>query len=116
MARLLIHITTGPENPTKATLGLLVAKTALAAGHDVDVFLAGDGVDYVREETRAAATGVGTGNAAEYWEALVSGGARLYGSAMSARARGVVSDGPVELVKPDRLVELIMASDKVVVY
>ena len=28
MARLLFHITTGPENPTKATLGLLIARTA----------------------------------------------------------------------------------------
>lgn len=32
MARLLVHIATGPENPTRAALGFLVAKTALAAG------------------------------------------------------------------------------------
>ena len=44
MSRLLVHIATGPENPTRAALGLLVAKTALAAGHDVDLFFAGDGV------------------------------------------------------------------------
>jgi predicted peroxiredoxin len=44
MARLLLKVATGPENPTRVALGLLVAKTALGAGHAVDVFLAGDGV------------------------------------------------------------------------
>ena len=51
MSRLLVHIATGPENPTRAALGLLVAKTALAAGHDVDLFFAGDGVGILRPET-----------------------------------------------------------------
>ena len=32
MARFLVHIATGPENPTRAALGLLVARTATAGG------------------------------------------------------------------------------------
>ena len=43
MARFLIHIHTGPDNPTKAALGFLVAATALKEGHQVDLFIAGDG-------------------------------------------------------------------------
>ncbi len=116
MSRMLFHITTGTENPTRAALGLLVARTAMAEGHDVDVFLAGDGVDFLRAETRAVATGIGTGSISEHWEALVSGSATLYGSGMSAKARGVTSDGDVELAPPDKLVELIDGADKVVVY
>ena len=58
MSRMLFHITTGPENPTRVALGLLVARTALGNGHSVDVFLAADGVDYLRAETRAVATGI----------------------------------------------------------
>ena len=116
MARSLIHVTTGPENPTRAALGLLVARTALAAGHKVHVFLAGDGVDLLRQETRGALTGVGTGNAAEHWDALVEGGARLFGSGLSAKARGVTVDEPVELASPDRRGALVVEADKVVVY
>ena len=89
MSRMLFHITTGTENPTRAALGLLVARTALGGGHDVDVFLAGDGVDWLRAETRDAATGVGTGEIAEHWADLVAGGARLFGSGLSAKARYV---------------------------
>jgi predicted peroxiredoxin len=116
MARLLFHILSGPENTTKAALGLLVAKTAQAEGHDVVVFFAGDGVDYVRTETRAVAVGVGVGSVADHYQALAESDARLFGSAISANARGVSTDGNVELVKPARLVELIVEADKVIVY
>jgi predicted peroxiredoxin len=116
MARMLIHLTTGTENPTRAALALLVARTALAKGHAVEVFLAGDGVDYLRPETRAVAGGIGTGSIAEHWDALVAGGAGLYGSGMSAKARAVTAEGDVQLAPPDKLVELIDAADKVVVY
>ena len=116
MSRMLVHLATGPENTTRAALALLVARTALANGHSIDVFLAGDAVDFLRPETRAAANGVGTGSVAEHWDALVDGGASMYGSGMSAKARGVVADSDVELAPPDKLVELIDSADKVVVY
>lgn len=44
MAQILVHITHGPEHPTRAALGLLVAKSALAEGHSMALFLAGDSV------------------------------------------------------------------------
>jgi uncharacterized protein len=114
--RLLVHIATGPENPTRMALGLLVARTALAAGHEVDVFIAGDGVDVLRPETREAIAGVGTGNAAEHWQALADGGARLFASGMSSKARGIAATDAVELAPPDRLVQLIADADRVVSY
>ena len=40
----LFHVTTGSDNPTKAALSFLVAKTALEEGHRVSIFLAGDAV------------------------------------------------------------------------
>ena len=44
MAKLLIHVTTAPDDPTKAALSFLIAKTALAEGHEVNLFLAGEAV------------------------------------------------------------------------
>jgi len=114
--RLLVHIATGPENPTRLALGLLVARTALAEGHDVDVFLAGDGVDALRGETREQLHGIGTGSAVEHWDALVAGGARIFASGLSSKARGIGPIDGVELAPPQRLVALIAEADRVVSY
>jgi uncharacterized protein len=120
MSRLLVQIATGPENPTRVALGLLVAKTALGAGHDVDVFFAGDGVSVLRPETLDAGHGVGTGAFREHVEALVSGGAALYASAMSSKARGLTVDAigglPVTLSAPTGLVELTFGADRILIY
>ena len=120
MGRLLVHIATGPENPTRAALGLLVARTARGAGHDVDVFIAGDGVALLRPETIDAGHGIGTGSFREHVDALVAGGATLYASGMSSKARGLTVDSlaglPVTLAPPDKLVELTFAADRVLTY
>ena len=120
MGRLLVQIAVGTQDATRACLGLLVARTALASGHDVDVFLAGDAVHAVRSETRALLQGIGTGSAAEHWQALRDGGARLYASGMSSKARGLSADAAgaegAELAPPERLVELVFEADRVLVY
>src|SRR5438093_290808 len=92
MARLLVHIATGPENPTRAALGLLVARSALEAGHAVDLFIAGDGVAILRPETLDAGNGIGTGSLREHVDALTAGGARFFASGMSSKARGLSAD------------------------
>jgi predicted peroxiredoxin len=118
--RLLVHIATGPENPTRAALGLLVARSALAAGHSVDLFIAGDGVGILRPATLDAGHGIGTGSFREHVDALVAGGATLYASGMSSKARGLgpddLGDVPVTMAPPDRLVELALEADRVLVY
>jgi predicted peroxiredoxin len=116
MARLLIHIATGPENPTRAALGLLVARTALDDGHDVDVFLAGDAVQLTREETAAAAQGIGTGSVAEHLTALKEAGVTVFLSGMSSKARGVEGGEGYELAPPQKLVELATSSDATLTY
>ncbi len=37
-SNILVHITKGPENPTRAALGFLADKTALEEGHTVTIF------------------------------------------------------------------------------
>jgi uncharacterized protein len=120
MARLLVHIVTGPENPTRAALGLLVARTALGAGHDVDVFIAGDGVGILRPGTLDAGFGIGTGSFREHMDALVAGGAAIHASGMSSKARDLSVEGlgglPVTMSPPDTLVELALAADRTLTY
>jgi predicted peroxiredoxin len=120
MSRLLVHIATGPENPTRAALGLLVARTALEAGHEVDLFIAGDGVALLRPETLELANGIGTGSMREHVDALTAGGARFYASGMSSKARAVTVDAlaglTVTMAPPTRLVELAFEADRVITY
>ena len=45
MSKILIHIHSGPDLKNKATLGMLVAVSAIKDGHDVSLFLTADGLD-----------------------------------------------------------------------
>jgi predicted peroxiredoxin len=49
MATILVHVTNGPEHPTRAALAFLAAKAAIDEGHKVTMFLAGDAVQLMRE-------------------------------------------------------------------
>jgi predicted peroxiredoxin len=118
VAKILVHLATGPENPTRAALALLVARTAAAEGHEVQVFLAGDAVQLARPETAEAAQGIGTGSAAEHWAALAEAGIPFFLSGMSSKARGVdaaTRDG-IELAQPQKLVELAVWADTTLTY
>jgi uncharacterized protein len=119
VARFLVHVATGPENPTRAALGLLVAKTAAAEGHDVDVFLAGDAVSFARTATAEAAHGVGTGSVADHLRELREAGVTIHLSGMSSKARGVDEEAIPErsvLAPPEKLVELAASAETVLVY
>jgi len=120
VAKILVHITCGPEHPTKAALGFLVAKAAVEEGHEVSLFLAGDATQLIRDAVFDALTGLGTGSLRESYDAVVASGARIYASGMSSKARGVgepdLEGKPVELAMPNRLVQLALESDRVLTY
>jgi uncharacterized protein len=120
MSRLLVHLSIGPEHPTRAALAFLVARTAVANGHEVDLFLAGDAVSLLRDATLDATQGIGTGSLREHYEALVQAGVRFHASGMSSKARAVdaeaLSGKQVDFAPPDRLIELTFAADRVLSY
>jgi len=93
-----------------------VARTAVDEGHEVQVFIAGDAVQLVREETAAAAQGIGTGSVAEHLEALRGAGVTVYLSGMSSKARGIEGGKGYELATPQKLVELAVWSETTLVY
>src|ERR671915_2170344 len=105
MATILIHLTSGPEHPTRAALGFLVGKAAVEDGHEVSLFLAGDAVQLLRPAVLDSLVGLGTGSLRESYDALVGGGARFYVSGMSSKARGFEPNGTAEAAMPKRLRE-----------
>lgn len=120
MASILIHVTTGPENPTRAALAFLVAKTAIDEGHTVSLFLAGDAVQLIRDAVLDNLVGLGTGKLRELYDAIVAGGGRFYLSGMSSKARGVsaadLEGKPGELAMPSVLLRLSLEHDRMFTY
>ena len=116
MAKLLIHLTCGPEDPTRAALGFLVGRAAVEEGHEVSLFLAADAVQLLRQPVLDSLVGLGTGHLRESYDALVAGGARFYVSGMSSKARGFEPDGIAEAAPPNRLVQLALEHDRVLTY
>ena len=120
MAKFLVHIHTGPENPTKAALGCLVAATAIKEGHHVDLFLAGDGVHLLSSDALTNVEGIGTGKVGDHVNAIKSGGGTFYLSGMSAKARGydesLLANHPASFAMPDVLVRLAAEADTVLCY
>jgi uncharacterized protein len=118
--KFLIHITQGPENPTKAALAFLVAKTAVEKGHEVNLFLAGDAVQLMRRSVLENLQGLGTGSLMEHFKVLESAGCRFYLSGMSSKARGLTLDEfagmQIEFAMPPVLIDLAIESDKMFVY
>ena len=118
--KFLIHITSGPDNATKAALGFLVALTAMNEGHEVNVFLAGDGAALITDEAINSVAGTGTGNLADHFGALIKGSAHIYISGNSAKSRNIGEDAltgkPAEFAMPTKLVQLAAEADVVLVY
>ena len=120
MAKILVSVTCGPNDPTRAALAFLVAKTAIDDRHEVSLFLAGDAVQLLRDSVLDSLTGLGTGRLREHFDALASGGAKFYLSGMSAKSRGVteadLANKPAEFATPSVLVRLSLEHDRVLSY
>ena len=120
MSKILVHITHGPEHPTRAALGFLVPQSAIEEGHEVTLFLAGDAVQLTRDAVLDNLVGLGTGTLRESYDAIVAGGGHFYLSGMSSRARrisdGDMADKPMEMATPNVLVRLALESDRMFTY
>jgi len=118
--KFLIHVTHGPEDPTRAALAFLVAKSALEESHTVTLFLAGNAALLLRDADMAKVEGIGTGKLKDHYEAIVKAGGKFYVSGMSAKARGMTDDDlkgkPAEFAMPKKLVQLAAESDRMFTY
>ena len=120
MAKFLIHVTCGVENPSKAALAFLVGKSAVEEKHEVTFFLAGDAAQLLRQGVVDNLTGLGTGSLKEHLTVIIAGGGRFYVSGLSAKSRGMSPQDfggiSAELVMPSVLIKLAAEADKVLCY
>jgi predicted peroxiredoxin len=121
MTKILIHVTVGPTDPTKAALAFLVAKTVVEEGHQLALFIAGDGVSLLTAETAAGLQGLGTGKLQDHIDALnAAKGIEVYFSGMSAKARNIAPEQVIlqgaQPAMPTKLVQLTAEYDKVICY
>ncbi|TFZ07162.1 multidrug transporter [Ramlibacter henchirensis] len=120
MAKILVHLTHGPEQPTRAALAFFVARAAIEEGHQASLFLAGDAVQLLRDAVLDSLTGLGTGSLREHFDALVAGGARFYVSGLSSKSRGLpqsdLAGKPAEYATPQQLVRLSLEHDRMFTY
>jgi uncharacterized protein len=118
--RILVHITHGPEAPTRAALGFHVAKATIDEGHSVTVFLAGDAVQLLREGTLDHLAGLGTGVLRGLYDAIVAGGGQFHLSGGSSQARGLteaeLEGKPYQFGSPHDLVRLAVEHDRMFTY
>lgn len=116
----LVHVTHGPEHPTRAALGFAVARAALEQGHRVSVFLAGDAVQLLREGVLDELEGLGTGVLRELYDGIVDGGGAFYLSGGSSAARGLterdLAGRPAQFAGPGELVRLSLDHDRMFTY
>lgn len=119
-SKILVHVTHGPEQPTRAALAFLVAKTALDEGHEVTLFLAGDAVQLLRDAVLDNLSGLGTGKLREHYEAIAKGGGRFFLSGMSSNARGLaeadLKGKPAAFAPPAVLLRLSLEYDRMFTY
>jgi len=120
VASILVHITHGTEHPTRAALGFHIAKASIDEGHSVTMFLAGDGVQLMRDGALDHLNGLGTGNLRELYDAVVSSGVKIYLSGMSSKTRGLSEEElvgkPYEFASPHDLVQLAVDHDRMFTY
>ena len=120
MAKILVHITCGPDQPTRAALAFFVARAVIEEGHSLTLFLAGDGVQLMRDAVLDSLVGLGTGSLREHYDKIVAAGGRFFLSGGSAKARGLTPEElagkPYEFGNPNALVRLAVDCDRVITY
>ena len=120
MAKLLVHIHSHPELKNNVTMGLLVAVTGLNEGHDVELFLAADGVHLLNCKNEGEIVGQGTGDVKIHLDVLKKNNVKIFVSGMSSKARGYdesLLDGyNAEFAMPDTLIKRSLDARSVLCY
>ena len=118
--KVLVNIYSGLKSKNKVTLGLIAALTAENEGHQVTLFIEGNGVSILSCKTAGEIVGKGTGDLHDHLENLKNSKVTIYVSEMSAKSRGydktLLHGYKAEFVMPNVLIEESIKADSVLCY
>ena len=118
--KVLVNICSGLKSKNKITLGLLAALTAENEGHQVTLFLEGNGVNILNCKTTGEIVTKGTGDLYEHLENLKNSKVTIYVSEISAKSRGydntLLHGYRAEFAMPNVLIEESIKADSVLCY
>ena len=118
--KVLVNICSGLKSKNKVTLGLLAALTAENEGHQVTLFLEGNGVNILNCKTAGEIVDKGAGDLYEHLENLKNSNVTIYVSEMSAKSRGydntLLLGYRAEFAMPNVLIEESIKADSVLCY
>jgi predicted peroxiredoxin len=77
MAKILVHLSHGPEEPKQAEMAFSVAKNAIETGHTVTVLLSENFFPLVHDGAANISSDICQRNLREYYTALVAHGAKI---------------------------------------
>lgn len=81
----------GSDDPTKASFPFLHGNALAEAGHEVQIFLLGEGVGLMRDSTLNAITPVGWPPLSEILPKVLANKIQLYACGACCKARGIVA-------------------------
>ena len=118
--KVLVNIYSGLKSKNKVTLGLMAALTAENEGHQVTLFLEGNGVNILNCKTAGEIVGKGTGDLYEHLENLKNSNVTIYVSGLSAKSRGydesLLEGYKAEFAMLDVLVDESIKADSILCY
>ena len=118
--KVLVNICSGLKSKNKVILGLLAALSAEKEGHQVTLFLEGNGVNILNCKTAGEIVGKGTGDLYEHLENLKKSNVTIYVSEISAKSRGyddtLLYEYKAEFAMPNVLIEESIKADSVLCY
>lgn len=113
--KVIVSVTSGTEDPTRATLGVLAAKQAMDQGHEVTVWLQGEGAVLANKNVYPSVVGVNMPPLKDAMDALVANGVPMWVCKACGEARDVTSSNWVATAEYRGMgdfVSAVMAADK----
>ncbi len=108
----------GSDDPTKACFPFLHGNALAEAGHEVQIFLLGEGVSLMRDSTLNAITPVGWPPLKEILPKVLDNKIQIYACGACCKARGIVdtdlTNKNAKFGNPKIFVELTEWSDKII--